>query len=79
MKFILLLLIMVSVAPAQDMPRFRTWKASVAVLGAAQAADIASSYGSIGTERNQEGVLWPGNQAEASSHTSQNQAMNALA
>jgi len=48
----LVLILLAATASAQEMPRFRTWRASVAVLGAAQAADIASSYGHVGTERN---------------------------
>ena len=52
----LVLILLAATASAQEMPRFRTWRASVAVLGAAQAADIASSYGGIGTERNT--VFW---------------------
>lgn len=51
MKLAVLLLV-ASLAGAQDLPRFGTWQVSVAVLGAAQAADIASSYGNVGMERN---------------------------
>lgn len=45
MRVLILSLIFAMAGVAGEMPRFRTWKASVAFYGVATGLDIASSYG----------------------------------
>jgi hypothetical protein len=46
------LILLATLAAAQEMPRMTTWRLSVAALGVAQGLDIASSYGNVGREQN---------------------------
>jgi len=52
MKALPILLLVGLTLQAQDIPRFRTWKASVVAVGISQAMDIASSYQRPGFEAN---------------------------
>ena len=47
MKILLATIRFAAMAHAQDMPRMRTWKASVATLGVSRVLDIASTRASL--------------------------------
>lgn len=58
MKKVGLLLLLTSLSlNAKDLPRFRTWEASVAALGGATVFDIHSSINREGKETNRLGIF----------------------